>query len=314
MTELITEKLLQRSVRLIIVALGVLCSEVVSAATSRERLAGLLIDSMQGSPSFFQGTPITHIVPEFNTVTYALDVQRLQTSVLPDYRYSGDVPEKLIYSGWKASPYLALSLKKIGIGFNLEAGKKSFDYVNSGRDAERKQNSTVNYRGLGIYLFYKPFDWKQVIPSITLGGKSLNGNHEFGSLMSDAERDASGSKTVKFNYSILNYSVGLNTQMKLIKPITIIPWADYFSVDDAAAHAVAAKSISEWQKPDYEDDLKMMWSDRKALNYGIDFAIDTNGFQLRFGGLLGSILSGGIGPDYIKDQGIRIAFAWNQKG
>jgi hypothetical protein len=284
------------------------------AATGRERLAGLLIESMQGSPSFFQGTPITHIVPEFNTVTYALDFQRPQTLVLPDYRYYGQAPESLTYSGWKASPYLALSLKKIGIGFNLEAGEKSIDYVNSAGEAERKQNSTVNYRGLGIYVFYKPFDWKGVIPSFTLGGKSLNGNHELGPTMTDAEREANGPRSTKVTYSVFNYSVGLNTQLKLVKPITVIPWADYLSVDDAAAHSAAAKSISDWQKTDFRDDLKIMWSDRRAFNYGIDFAIDANGFQLRFGGILGSIASAGIGPDHIKDRGIHIAFAWNQKG
>ncbi len=313
MTDSIVKNFCMSRCRLVLGCLLALSFDSAFAASGRQRMAGLLIDSMQGSPSLFQGTPITHIVPEFNTVTYALDLQRIQTIVLPDYRYNGDAPESLTYSGWKASPYLALSLKKIGIGFNVEAGKKSFDYVSSSSEAKRNQNSTVNYRGLGIYLFYKPFDWKDVIPSFTLGGKSVNSNHEFGTLMTEAEREAASAKVSKVSYSIVNYSVGLNTQLKLVKPITVIPWADYLSVDDSAAHSAAFKSISDWQRADYEDDLKMMWSDRRALNYGIDFAIDTNGFQLRFGGLLGSIASGGLGPEYIKDQGIRIAFAWNQK-
>lgn len=314
MTDPTVEIFYMRRGTLVLGCLLALCFDRAFAASGRKRMAGLLIDNMQGTPSFFQGTPITHIVPEFNTVTYALDLQRIQTTVLPDYRYSGDAPESLTYSGWKAAPYLALSLKKIGIGFNVEAGKKSFDYVSSSSETKRSQNSTVNYRGLGIYLFYKPFDWKDVIPSFTLGGKSVNSNHEFGTLMTEAEREAASVKISKVSYSVLNYSVGLNTQLKLVKPITVIPWADYLSVDDSAAHSAVSKSISDWQRADYEDDLKLMWSDRRALNYGIDFAIDTNGFQLRFGGLLGSIASSGIGPEHIKDQGIRIAFAWNQKG
>lgn len=94
-------------------------------ATARGELAARLIEENQSGPPLFQGTPITHIVPEFNTVTYAADMHDLDTTVQPVSSRAGKTADDLRYTGWVASPYLALSLKKIGLGFNMEAGKKT---------------------------------------------------------------------------------------------------------------------------------------------------------------------------------------------
>ena len=297
------------------VALGVKGQAAV-AATARGDLASLLGDDLQDRPPLFQGTPITHIVPEFNTVTYAADTQWIDTMVKPVQKSWSNSrgTEELAYKGWVASPYFALSLRKIGIGFNIEAGKKSLNYKDPGYTESRTQDSLVNYRGLGIYLFYKPFDSKDFVPSLMVGGKSLNASHEFGNLLTQSQKELGNiTKSNKYSYGVFDYSIGINTQVRLVKAMTIIPWADYVWVDDAAAHT-AAKNLGDYAKTDFNDDVRIFWNNRPPLNYGIDFAVQMAGFEVRLGGTLGAIVASGTGSDQIKDQGIRIAFAWNQKG
>jgi hypothetical protein len=296
-------------------ALG-LKSQVTLAATARENLATLLGDDLQDRPPLFQGTPITHIIPEFNTVTYAADAQWIDTLVKPEKKSLANSrgTEELAYSGWVASPYFALSLRKIGIGFNIEAGNKSLAYKDPGSTEARTQDSLLNYRGLGIYLFYKPFDSRDFVPSLMVGGKSLNASHESGYLLTQSQKESGNvTKSNKYSYGVFDYSVGINTQIRLVKAMTIIPWADYVWVDDAGAHT-AAKNLGEYAKTDFNDDVRIFWNNRPPLNYGIDFAVQVAGFEVRLGGLLGAIVASGTGSDQIKDQGLRIAFAWNQKG
>lgn len=290
---------------------------LAGVTTSRSDLAELLIKHQQDRPPLFQSTPITHIVPDFNTVTYAIDANWINSQIEPPAGFWSSVRgrENLEYSGWVTSPYFALSLKKIGIGFNIEAGNKTLNYSTpSWNNEQQTQISSVDYRGLGIYVFYKPYETNEFATSITLGGKSLNARHEYGNLLTDEQRSSQGaSKGTKYSYGIYDYALGMNAQLRLVKTMTIIPWADYSWLDDAAAHA-AVKNLNEYGKKDFNDDLEIFWHDRPPLNYGIDFAVQLADFEIRLGGLLGSIVATGSTSEQISDKGLRIAFAWNQKG
>ena len=139
-------------------ALGVILGvkgQAALAATAREDLARLLGEDLQNRPPLFQRKPITHIVPEFNTETYATDARWIDTMVKPAQKSwaKSRGTEELAYKGWVASPYFALSRRKIGIGFNIEAGNKRLNYKDHGYTESRTQDALVSYRSLGIYLF-----------------------------------------------------------------------------------------------------------------------------------------------------------------
>lgn len=296
------------------IALWLIMANIV---TSRSELAEVLEHKLQDRPALFQSTPTTHFVPEFNTVTYAADAKWINTDIAPAAKSWVDPRDnnKLEYRGWVSSPYFALSLKKIGIGFNIEAGNKEISFNSNPWNMEkRSQISAVDYRGLGIYLFYKPFETREFVTSLTIGGKSLNAKHEISSLLSETQRNQPNSpKSSKYSYSLYDYSLGMNAQIRLVKLLNIIPWADYVWIDDAAAQS-SVKNLNAYNKKDFEDDLQIFWHDRPALNYGIDFAMQLNNFEIRLGGLLAAILASGGSSDQITDQGFSIAVAWDHKG
>lgn len=141
----------------------------------------------------------------------------------------------------------------------------------------------------------------------------MSAAHEFGFLSAQIEKDSAGSRGTKFNYSVYNYAIGVNLQLKLVRAMTIIPWADYLWVDDRAAHGAGSKMVDS-AKIDFADDLKILWNDRPRLNHGIDFAVQISRFELRLGGAFGAFIASGMGPENVRKNGFHITVAWNQKG
>jgi hypothetical protein len=273
-------------------------STVAHGQGGRAALTSQFVDESHKQPPLYQASPVTHIVPAFNTVTYALEAHLFNTEVTPESYRSG---EELRIDGYSYEPYIVLSLKQIGLGFNVDGGHREITYESS----SAKQQSRLDYRGLGVFGFFKLYDKPDLYSTLIVGGRSLSARHEVGETRYG---ESAGGRT--FDYGLTGYETGLNVGMRLVKPMTIIPWANYAYTDDSKGRAVAERSDSRTMK----EDLDLFWKAERPLNYGLDFALRVANVELRIGGLLGLVVSSGTGSDAVEDNSYSLCIAWDQKG
>jgi hypothetical protein len=269
-----------------------------------------------GKRAIYQASPVTHVVPESGRVTYVLDARSMNTTVTGTTFTSSQSQtppvEKLVVKGYRASPYFALSLKRIGLGFNLEAGDSTiaYDYVDSTNPMT--QESSLSYRGLGIYGFLKAIDGKMIDVTLIAGGRSSNAKHKVGQLKTNYNQNPGVPTVSTYRYSLTTYEAGLNTQIHILKSVNLVPWINYSRTDTANAASQSGNSIDIDEL--MVQDLDVFWKSQRVVDSGLDFSVRIGGFEVHFGGMLGSIFSSAAGSEGLIDKGYSLSLSLHQKG
>ncbi len=273
-------------------------------------------DYYTGSRPIYQAAPVTHVVPELNKVTYVLDARMIDTTVTDPTSVSayGGAPtsESLVVKGTRVSPYLALSLKRFGLGFNLEAGDSTINYKYANTSYPTTQKSSLSYRGLGIYGFLKVIDGKFVDITLIGGGKSINAKHKVGYEQTNYNQSPFATTLSTYRYSLTTYDAGLNTQFQVLKSVNLIPWVNYSRTD--TANAASQTGLSTAIDAIMIQDLDVFWRSQRVVDYGLDFSVRVGGIEVHLGGMLGSIFSSAGGSETVKDKGFSLSLSLHQKG
>ncbi|RYZ58214.1 MAG: hypothetical protein EOP07_07755 [Proteobacteria bacterium] len=272
--------------------------------------------------SIYQPPPITHMVPNFNTITYALSYEKRDITMLPrlgNGDLDKDAQSSLSMKGYTLAPHLAISLKKVGIGFSIENSKNSSDYSYTNAynpTFGSSQNTTVSTSGLGFNLSALPFEKlrKDNKLAVIIGGKSLNVRHEFTDII-PSNYTGNPQDPINIRYNLLKYEAGANLTLQLLKHFSVIPWVDYTYTDIRGAEsAVEGKELNASLAQLYADDLRFYWKSYPNVRYGIDLGINAWGFDVRIGSFLGSLARLNAQPDYIEDKSFSISLSFDQKG
>ena len=210
-------------------------------------------------------------------------------------------------------PYLSLSLKRIGLGFSVEAGDRKAEYAsaNSGQYNENRL-ATLKYRGVGAFIYLIPFDkmWNSVNTTVILGGRNYTARHQHTRTSTTAGNQANQYATT-LNYSVPSYEGGLNFNIGLLKSFSMIPWGNYAAAD--TTNAMSQMRSDDYERDFIESDVEVFWNDKPNLTYGLDFAAKMGSFQVRLGGLLG-FFAASAGSSQIKDESLSLAVSFEQKG
>lgn len=255
------------------------------------------------------------MVPNFNTITYAMAYEKRDITVLSRYA-NGNLDKtdssNLAMSGYTLAPHLAISLKKVGIGFSIENSKNSAVYTQSyGGGLTSRQHSDVSASGLGFNLSSLPFAslQKDNKLAVIIGGKSLTVKHQYSEFASNNLQLQQDPTLVRYN--LLKYEAGVNLTLQLLKQFSVIPWIDYSHADTGSALAAADNKTNAQL---FENDVKLFWQSYPDLRYGIDLGINAFGFDVRIGSFLGSLARLNTQPDYIQDKSFSFSLSFNQKG
>lgn len=283
------------------------------SSSNRGALASEYLEASREHPPLYQGAPVTHLVPSFNTITYALALEHRDITVEPESLNPSNRGDVLKLGGYGVSPYLALSLKHVGLGFSVDAGRKTAEYTRPSASAGggETQESTLDYRAVGIYLYLIPVPSKMVTTTIIVGGKSYTAKHRASATAQG--RALSYGDFDTHNYSVPSYEVGLNVGVKLLKSFSVIPWVDYVHNDSRAA-IEAAKKKPFTSEQNVRDDVELFWHDKARVQYGLDFAVNLGPFEVRLGGLLGAVASVGAERENVQDDSLELAVSLEQKG
>ena len=278
-----------------------------------------LIEYRKSGSSIYQPPPITHMVPNFNTITYAFAFEKRNIEVLPRLP-NGDrdtfQDSSLKLTGYTLAPHLAISLKKVGLGLSIENSKNSseFSFNNRFITQRTRQTTTVSTAGLGFNVSVLPFERLRKNHKLALiaGGKSLNVKHTFTDLVPDSFANKS---SFNASYSILKYEMGANLTLALLKEFRVIPWVDYTFTDVKAANAAFKESTGNFVTPGlYSDDIRLYWQSTPNFRYGMDLSIGIFGLDIRIGSTLGKLARFGSGPDYINDSSFNVSLSFDQQG
>lgn len=278
-----------------------------------------LVEYRKSANSIYQPPPITHMVPSFNTITYAIAVEKRNIEILPRLE-NGDRDEEndssLKLTGYTVAPHLAISLKKVGIGLSIENSKNTseYNYHNRWGGSDIRQSSTVSTAGLGFNVSVLPFESLRKNHKLALiaGGKSLNVKHSFSDF---SPVNQTGVDPIHVRYNILKYEVGANLTLSLLKQFRVIPWVDYTMTDVKNAEAAYDPSKNGFSSSGlYEDDVRLYWQSTPNVRYGIDLSLGIFGLDIRIGSIFGKLARLGSDPDWYKDNSFNISLSFDQHG
>ncbi|MEI8026904.1 MAG: hypothetical protein WCI18_11210 [Pseudomonadota bacterium] len=288
----------------------------------RAELIDSYVKSHSDNPGIYQSTPIYHLVPSFNTITYALGVTSSDYKIIPKdpVFYESD---ELSVKGLKIEPHIAVSLKNISLGFSAlrdtEVGEYKYVQSYSGSGYYQGQKSTLATSGVGLNAAIVPFPrlHRQLKLAFILNGKSLSVKHSISPLQSSNHEIEIQDEDMKIlNYNFYRYSAGVNLNWHFFKQFSIVPWADYTKTDfdGARTQIVSSTTMAEGLADMVEKDWQLYFLSQPNLRYGLDFAADLFGFEVRLGGLLGSFASLNKSELFIKDSSLVLNVSFEQKG
>jgi len=283
----------------------------------KSELVDSYIDYRSNQNTLLQGPPVSHIVPNFNTITFALAFEKRNTVVFARTSSDEIVPnttESLTLSGYTVAPHLSVSLKNIGLGFSIENSSNKAAYSNYylAQGPGYIQNTTVKASGLGFNLSTTPFArffGKNKLAFI-LGAKTLDVHHQFTGFYTNAPGDLSKTRTARYN--LLSFEAGVNLNLQLLKNISLVPWAHYNYTNTSSANGAYDKE--EWLNQTYQDDVRLFWDSAPRTQYGLDIGINVYGLNVRIGSLLGALSSLDLQPSYVKDKTFTVSLSFDQSG
>lgn len=289
-----------------------LCSPAF-AQTARSRLIKEYQDFYTGSRPFYQSSPVTHVVPEFNTVTHSLDVKFPGVTVTPSGSSAtkiGANHETMKISGYVVSPYMSVSLKKFGLGFNVEAGDQSLKYESVYNAYSSLQTSKLVHRGIGIFGFAKWIDGPVWDMTFVAGGRTINNVHNVGAFKSYGSDSNTADKV--YRYAVSGYEAGINNELHLTQKVTVAPWVNYSALD--TSDATDQVEGTGYFGTTLSEDVDVFWKSRRETDYGIDLSIRVGRVDVRIGGLLGLVLTSAGGKENIADGTYSLTLTVDQKG
>lgn len=311
--------------RWIVVIVGLMSASLLHAQNYSERkvLSDTYATFKKDNFSILQAPPITHLVPNFNTIKYAFSYEKIDTRVnfpITDPNVSFNHPEEYLhFTGYTFAPHLAISLKKVGIGFSIENSKHESLYFMGQTGYPREQKSAISSSGIGLNLSFLPFEKlrKEYKLAVIAGGKSLNVKHKWTSFYNPDNSIQSPLTEYSTSYTVLRYQTGLNFTMKLLKQFSAIPWVDYSMTDLSAAEAAVQVDPSRpWDESaqTFQDDVQNFWNRDPNFRYGIDLSLRIMNLDLRLGSALGAIGHLNATPDYIIDKTFTLSLSFDQSG
>ena len=296
-----------------------IASKIFAAAAGREEFQNAYADELKNTPSIFGSSPVYHIIPIANTITFAAEYQNYDLEVVgPGVEIASnkdDSEERLHMTGWATSPYIAFSAKQFGFGFTGEIGQRNIHYFRSSTadTGYEEYLARVKYSGVGFSVFWTtPSSWlpNYIKPTLISGIKSLNVSHETsGQILEPFSRVVMNN----MKYSVQNYEVGCNVSLNFVKRFTVIPWADYVTNSYTLPEGTPAVDfVANTQQ--LRNDAKLIWGSQPRARYGIDFAVSAWGLNLRLGGLLGILGTLNKGSDRVEDKSRAISLSIDTKG
>lgn len=284
------------------------------------------ISNKKSNSAFYDSPPLYHLVPNFNTVSYAGFVEKTDVTLkAPRVTGAGtsgyDNVTSTSISGYKVSPHLAMSLKKVGLGFSAERGTQNsfFRYESERQSVYLAQESTLDYSGIGLNFSYLPFQTKGKFMSIAtiLGWKNFSARHKWSQYLNFNRSVGKIENTYKSSvrYNIDRYQAGLNINLALLKSFHVIPWGDFqYTETSDAFSAYQSTQRTSTIDPIFENDVTLFWLAEQNFNYGLDIAVRIMEFEVRLGGILGTFANLNPTPDTIEEKSISISLSWDQKG
>jgi hypothetical protein len=274
------------------------------------------------NPGLYQSPPIYHLVPSFNTITYALGVELVDIVISPENPLTHET-KTIDLKGSKYEPHVAVSLKNLSLGFSAlkETLTESYSYSQGSGSpyAYQKQQSTINLSGIGFNIAFVPFPklHSKLKLAFILSGKSLAAKHSVSNIdYSNTDQDFSSSDFETLNYNIYKYSTGVNLNWHFLKRFSIIPWVDFTRTDFKSAETVlkSSKTFYNERLDATQKDWQLFFKNQSQTRYGLDLAADFFGIEVRFGGLFGSIANLNKSVDYIKNGSLVLSASFEQKG
>lgn len=257
--------------------------------------------------SLYQSAPVTHVVPSFKTVTLALAADRYNVTVANH--------GSLKLSGYRAAPYVAVSLKRIGLGFSAETGEKHLLYTDSSVLYPRVQHSDADYKAIGVYAYWLPFETRgeqSFTASTVIGAKDYNVTHKVTPLNDPGSPDQGREK---FRYNLDEFMVGALVEFRLLKLFSLVPWTVYTYLDtrDPLAQAADVKTNYYGVGDILKGDTKVLWQSNPKLDFGLDLLLKVRGFALHLGEAFG-ILVANQSNDQIIDKTMSLSVSLDLKG
>lgn len=311
-------------------------SDEAEHARTRGRLEQAYVDELSRHAGIYQSAPITHVVPSFKTVTFALAGTKydvLGKNNAADFSGRSLISEQTLHvTGYSVAPYVAVSLKKIGLGFSAEVGKRRADYALwSGKTgtldtAEQTQRSDMEHRAVGVYGYFLPFaseGERKVILSTMIGVKTANVTHLVSPINWAGSAQYSPAMTAleKFRYNVTEYEFGTLLEYRLLKKFSLMPWADYTYVDvhDPVAQAddilkkQEANQVSASTAACLKGDAYIFWRARPRLDFGLDFALHLFGVAFHLGDVFGAMVNK-HDSDVIKNSTLYVSLSTDMRG
>ncbi len=290
---------------------------------ARDTIVKDFVEQRANNASLYQSPPINHIVPAFNTITYAGQFEEVNLRLMakPQDNFPLNKYAAVTVTGFKLEPHLALSLKNICLGFSIVRSKLEEEYLLKYPEEtfEQRQKSSLETSGLGLNVAFVPFTkiHKQLKLAFILSGQNLNVKHSLSYLKAlNGPVTIEESEMQKFQYTVNNYSAGMNLSWFVFKHFSIVPWMDYSMTDLAEAKGIASSNryTDTGLKPIMENDWNLFFLSYPKFRYGLDFSVQVLGLEVRIGGLLGSLASLNKSVDYIEDKSILLSVSVEQKG
>jgi hypothetical protein len=299
-------------------------------SVSRKQMIDDYLVYRRSNAGIYESTPIYHMVPSFNTVTYVGYVEKIDTVLTPPKAGPGVSAASVLgpglvsdieLTGYRVSPHFALSLKKIGLGFSGERGNRNcfFRYENATQGTFVAQESTLDYSGIGLNLSFLPYQssGKFLTIATILGWKSYSARHKWSQYLTFNRAVGAIENPYKagVRYNIERYQTGLNATLALLKSFYLIPWMDYQYTETSDSKAAFESALrTTVADPIFENDVKLFWLSQQNFNYGLDIAIRAGEFEIRLGGLLGTFGNLNVSPDSIDDHSFDVSLSWDHKG
>lgn len=308
-----------------------------NSGTRRGQLSDVYLDYLQSHSQIYESAPVSQVVPSFNTVNYALAGESRDVTVQPNLASRQDSPstETLKLGGYTFSPYLAVSLKHIGLGFSAESGVRTAKYSNEPNGSQSNvyqgtyalQQSSMSFKSVGAFFYLIPFQNLPKMLTLTtiIGGRSYNATHKVSQDRWDSSSIVFGNHDSQtFHYNINRYEGGINIGIQLMKSFVIIPWCNY-RVTDASAPLLLADSYQkdhgggDQARPpgsiagNLAGDVDLFWLADPRLQYGVDFAVHLGAFEVHLGDALGAVASTSKNSEQIIDHTISLSVAFAHK-
>jgi hypothetical protein len=289
----------------LMVASGIAVSSRAMADYSRQEMTEAYGTQLKSGRSIFATTPIYHIVPEENTITFASAINYTDVLIGPQGYSAADgadkLPMSLSYKGWSGSPYVGFSGNHFGLGFTASNGFATSEY----RAGASRESSIVRFSGVGFFGYYSTtlsILPKSFVFSFFGGAGSLSAQHE----------ESDKYVNVKYRYRVSSYTSGLNVGIHLARRFTWIPWIDY-STNKISSPEIDGRTYTSGDDR-LDQSIALYWRTAPNLRYGIDFAVNLAGFDFHFGGLLGAIGNVTNVTRRIDDNSNQFSFSVSMKG